>query len=71
MSIDVEAEIGAILKAFLGGIRYGVKIRFPHALLMTILFQKNRSPSEIIKTILKLTRDHALNLAAFATIYKV
>jgi len=69
-SIDIEAEIRAIVRAFVGGIRYGVKIRLPHALVMTVLFQKNRSPSEMINTIFKLTRNHALNLAAFATIYK-
>lgn len=29
----------AILKAFRNGVVYGTKVRFPHALVMTILFK--------------------------------
>ena len=62
--------MAAILSALLGGGRYGVKIRFPHALVMTSLFRRDLTANEKIRTILKLTREHAINLAAFAALYK-
>mmetsp|Transcript_34958 Transcript_34958/g.104285 ORF Transcript_34958/g.104285 Transcript_34958/m.104285 type:complete len:127 (-) Transcript_34958:673-1053(-) len=60
----------AILSALLGGGRYGLKIRLPHALVMTALFRRELSAKEKIRSIVKLTMEHARNLAAFATIYK-
>jgi len=62
--------VAAIFSALLGGGRYGVKIRFPHALVMTSLFRRDLTANEKIRTILKLTREHAINLAAFAALYK-
>ena len=35
------SEIEAILAAILSGAKYGFKIRFPHALLMTFLFRRD------------------------------
>jgi hypothetical protein len=64
-------EIHAIASALMGGARYGVKIRLPHALLMTVLFRKDLTTRDKIKTVLTLVYEHASNLAAFATIYKV
>jgi len=71
MTSSLGEEINAVVAAVLGGARYGVKIRLPHALLMTLLFRQNQSASKKVATILKLTRDHAVNLATFAAIYKV
>jgi hypothetical protein len=71
MTSSLVEEINAVVAAVLGGARYGVKIRLPHALLMTLLFRQNQSASKKVATILKLTRDHAVNLATFAAIYKV
>jgi len=59
----------AILKGARNGIVYGVKIRFPHALLMSVLFGRG-SWSDRSKVIYKATRQHALNLASFVTLYK-
>ncbi|KZP32217.1 peroxisomal membrane protein 4 [Athelia psychrophila] len=59
----------AILKGARNGLVYGVKVRFPHALVMAILFGrgdwKNRATS-----IFRATKQHALNLAKFVTLYK-
>ncbi|KAG8900758.1 hypothetical protein FRB99_005772 [Tulasnella sp. 403] len=63
------ADYLAILKGARNGFVYGVKVRFPHALVMSILFGrgswKNRA-----RSILRATKTHAMNLAKFVTIYK-
>jgi len=46
-----------------------VKIRFPHALLMSILFGRG-SWDKRLKTIISLTTQHALGLAKFVSLYK-
>lgn len=48
---------------------YGVKIRLPHALVMTFLFHEG-SLREKLLYILRATFQHAKNLAFFVTIYK-
>mmetsp|Transcript_27376 Transcript_27376/g.45573 ORF Transcript_27376/g.45573 Transcript_27376/m.45573 type:complete len:222 (-) Transcript_27376:38-703(-) len=69
-SSNLTEEIKAIVSAALGGVRYGIKIRFPHAFVMTLLFRQDQSTSKKIATILRLSRDHAISLGAFAAIYK-
>ena len=64
-------ELSAVVSALIRGAKYGVKIRLPHALVMTCLFRKDLSSKEKIRTVLKLVVEHASNLAAFATIYKL
>ncbi len=64
-------ELAAVVSALVGGAKYGVKIRLPHAFVMTFLFRKDLSPQQKVRTIIKLVVEHASNLAAFATIYKV
>lgn len=71
MLSNLADETTAVVLAALGGARYGVKIRMPHALIMTLIFRQDLSPSQKVATILKLTRNHALSLATFAAIYKV
>ena len=63
-------EIQAILSSLIGGARYGVKIRLPHAVVMTCLFRNDMNASEKLKQIIQLVREHATNLALFAIIYK-
>lgn len=48
---------------------YGVKVRFPHSLVMTFLFHEG-SLQEKLKFILQATFQHARNLALLTTIYK-
>jgi peroxisomal membrane protein 4 len=64
-------EIQAIIAALVGGARYGVKVRLPHALVMTVLFRRDLTSKQKIESVLKLAFEHGSNLAAFAAIYKV
>jgi len=59
----------AILKGARNGLVYGVKIRFPHALIMSILFGRGDWKSRI-RNIVKLTYQHAIGLAQFVSLYK-
>jgi hypothetical protein len=62
-----------VLNAFnsaLAGIRYGVKIRLPHALLMALLFPRSRSPSARASQIYRAVMTHAWNLGKFVLVYK-
>jgi len=59
----------AILKGLRNGLVYGVKIRFPHALLMSILFGRGDWKTRT-RVIFKLTAQHAIGLAKFVTLYK-
>jgi len=64
-------EVMAILAAMVGGARYGIKVRVPHAVVMTMLFKPHWSAQDKIRAILTLALDHATKLATFATLYKV
>lgn len=66
----VKEELTSIASALVGGARYGAKIRFPHAFVMTFLFRRDLTAQEKLKNILRLVYQHASSLAAFATIYK-
>ncbi|KAI8873907.1 peroxisomal membrane protein 4 [Ramicandelaber brevisporus] len=59
----------SIIKGFRNGLVYGAKVRFPHALVMTLLFRTG-SVSQKLRIILDATKAHAKNLAFFVTIYK-
>ena len=63
-------ELKAILLAFYGGARYGIKVRLPHAFITTILFRSNLSIKNQLEIICKTTLKHALSLASFAALYK-
>jgi len=64
-------EIQAIFEAIYRGAAYGMKIRFPHALVMTFLFRRDISLRRKIMAIMKLTMSHMWSLAKFAGVYKV
>ncbi|KAI0662584.1 peroxisomal membrane protein 4 [Cubamyces menziesii] len=59
----------AILKGARNGFVYGVKVRFPHALIMAILFGRGDWQTRL-KAIYRATKQHALNLAKFVSLYK-
>lgn len=62
-------DILSILKGARNGLVYGVKVRFPHALIMSLIF--HRTPLRTrLQFVFKATKQHALNLAKFVTIYK-
>lgn len=58
-----------LVKAVRNGLVYGAKVRFPHALVMVFLFRPG-TIQEKIRMVYKATRQHALNLAKFAFLYK-
>lgn len=58
-----------LVKAIRNGLVYGTKVRFPHALVMILLFRSGPI-REKLKLIFKATRQHATNLAKFALLYK-
>lgn len=60
----------AVLKAARNGAVYGTKVRFPHALVMIVLFRSG-TIREKAGLVFRATRTHARNLAKFATIYKL
>ncbi|KAF9243891.1 Tim17/Tim22/Tim23/Pmp24 family-domain-containing protein [Melanogaster broomeanus] len=59
----------AIVKGARNGFVYGVKVRFPHALIMAILFGRGDWKSRC-RVIYRATKQHALNLAKFVSLYK-
>lgn len=63
-------EVGAALAALMAGARYGVKIRLPHALVMTFLFRRDLSSMAKLRLIAQSVLQHAGSLAAFAVLYK-
>ncbi|RKF61072.1 Peroxisomal membrane protein 4 [Erysiphe neolycopersici] len=65
-----NAELLAVLKAARNGAVYGAKVRFPHALVITLLYRSG-TLREKLSAVLKATRTHATNLASFALIYKL
>ena len=69
-SINMRDELNALLNALISGGRYGVKIRLPHAFVMTFLFRQDLSIQDKLKVIAKATSSHASNLALFAFVYK-
>ncbi|EGN94549.1 hypothetical protein SERLA73DRAFT_188508 [Serpula lacrymans var. lacrymans S7.3] len=60
----------AVLKGARNGFVYGVKVRFPHALIMAILFGRGDWRSRL-HVIYKATKQHAVNLAKFVSLYKI
>jgi peroxisomal membrane protein 4 len=62
-------EYLAILKGARNGLIYGIKVRFPHALTMAILFGRGDWRMRAA-AVFRATKQHALNLAKFVSIYK-
>ena len=69
-SSDPRDEVLEVLAAFVAGARYGVKIRFPHALVMTFMFRRDLSTRGKLRMITQAVTEHAVSLASFALIYK-
>ncbi|BFZ53709.1 hypothetical protein PYCC9005_000739 [Savitreella phatthalungensis] len=62
-------DILALLKGFRNGLVYGAKIRAPHAFVMTVLFKRG-TITQKLRLVFNATKQHALNLAQYVTIYK-
>lgn len=70
-------DVLSLLKGLRNGFVYGVKIRFPHSLVMTFLFRNERysqpdnfSLKKKLRFIMDATLTHGSNLAKFCFIYK-
>ncbi|KAH7104188.1 peroxisomal membrane protein 4 [Auriculariales sp. MPI-PUGE-AT-0066] len=60
----------AVLKGVRNGIVYGVKIRFPHAVVMSVLFGRGDWQSRV-QHIFRATKSHASNLGLYVGLYKL
>ncbi|KAI9903157.1 hypothetical protein N3K66_002509 [Trichothecium roseum] len=63
-------DIFSLVKTARNGAVYGAKVRFPHALVMILLFRSG-TLREKAGLIFRATKHHASNLARFASIYKI
>jgi peroxisomal membrane protein 4 len=59
-----------LLRALRLGAAYGIRIRMPHALVMNVLYGRDKSVRGIVQRVLGITWEHGRNLASFAVIYK-
>ncbi|KAK4240629.1 Tim17/Tim22/Tim23/Pmp24 family-domain-containing protein [Achaetomium macrosporum] len=62
-------DLLTVVKGARNGAVYGTKVRFPHALVMIMLFRSGTLRQKAW-LIFRATRTHARNLAKFAAIYK-
>lgn len=60
----------AIIKGARNGAVYGTKVRLPHAVVNTLLWGHGNWKIRL-QQILSLTRQHAMGLAGFVTVYKI
>lgn len=63
-------ECAAVLAATVAGARYGIKIRLPHALVMTFMFRRDLTTAAKLRVVYKAVAEHARSLGSFAFAYK-
>ncbi|KAH7721912.1 Protein F18F11.1 [Aphelenchoides avenae] len=68
--LEPHRHLLAAIKGLRNGLVYGTRIRAPHALVMVFLFGQGRFWTKV-RTVLTLTKIHALNLGRFVFGYKV
>jgi peroxisomal membrane protein 4 len=66
----VLKQLLILVKGFRNGLVYGAKIRFPHALVMSMLFREGRLGDKM-RWVLMATKQHAWNLGRMAVIFKL
>eukprot|EP01083_Nonionella_stella_P187424 688629_1 len=59
-----------VVRGLRNGVVYGARIRFPHALVMTILFRRSGPIKKSILWILRVTFEHSRNLGFFVALFK-
>ena len=58
--LTIMEDIFTILRGFRNGFIYGIRIRLPHAFVMTLLFYKDRTKiKEMAKIIFNKTKQHS------------
>lgn len=63
-------ECAALVAAALAGARYGIKIRLPHALVMTFMFRRDLDTLAKLRVVWRAVTEHARSLGSFAFLYK-
>ncbi|CAO1624868.1 unnamed protein product [Jaminaea pallidilutea] len=63
-------DVLALVKAARNGAVYGVKVRFAHSVVQSILFGRGNTQDRL-RFIYRSTRDHSFNLMKFASLYKL
>jgi peroxisomal membrane protein 4 len=58
------------VKGFRNGVVYGVRVRAPHTLVMTLLWSRGPIPEMAMK-VYRAARQHGMNLGKFAFVYKI
>eukprot|EP01084_Bolivina_argentea_P107763 192647_1 len=59
-------DVLSVMRGFRNGFIYGIRIRLPHAFVMTLLF--NRGPIDKMSSmIFKKTKEHSIHLGRFVT----
>lgn len=66
---DYKLLLDAV-KGFRNGFVYGCKVRAPHALVMTLLWSRG-PPMQMATKIFNATKQHGMNLAKFAFVFKL
>ncbi|KCV71989.1 hypothetical protein H696_01396 [Fonticula alba] len=59
----------SLVKGIRNGLVYGAKVRFPHSLVIALLYGKGPWPDRL-RRIIQATKTHATKLALFVLIYK-
>uniref|UniRef100_A0A7S3GA22 Peroxisomal membrane protein 4 n=1 Tax=Palpitomonas bilix TaxID=652834 RepID=A0A7S3GA22_9EUKA len=68
--MGIDNIIMTAMEALRNGAAYGTKIRAPHAFVMLLIFSK-RSIRDKLKSVIKLTAEHARKLGTYAFGYKL
>lgn len=70
MEEEVKFAILSVWRGFRNGTFYGTKIRLPHSIVMTLLFNRSDNIREMLDRMTTLTWEHSRNLALFVGFYK-
>jgi len=70
MMPTLQQDILSIFRGFRNGFVYGIKIRFPHALIMTFLFVEGSLKTKW-NVIYSRTKEHAVHLGQYVALYKL
>eukprot|EP00474_Spongospora_subterranea_P010991 CRZ11449.1 hypothetical protein [Spongospora subterranea] len=60
----------SIAAGFKAGVLYGAKVRFPHSLVVTLVFRRNLSIKGMVEAILKTTAQHSARLGFYVAAFK-
>jgi len=62
--------LGRVTRGLRNGFLYGVKIRAPHATVMTLLFRRGGSARDKMRSVARMALEHGSNLGRYVLLYK-